>query len=143
MKAIFCMTLLMFAAAMATAPSILARDVILGPGESVQVGSDRVTCGTERGEADAPLRTTECQHWDEYSKTCLYEKAMLSFDGVECVEDCQYWDSYNNKCLYATQCEFSASQRVFVRTTCADFDSYDQACRRTTQEKIAGRHRGR
>lgn len=143
MKAMFCMKLALLATALLPAPVILARDIILGPGEAVQVGSDRVTCGADLGEAAAPLRTTECQQWDEYSKTCLYERAMLSFDGLECVEECQQWDSYNNKCLYATKCEFSASQRLFVRTTCADFDSYEQVCRRTKQEKIAGRHLGR
>lgn len=143
MKAFLYMTLVLLAAVLPPPPGILARDIILGPGESVQVGSDRVACGAERGEVAAPLRTTECQQWDEFSKTCLYERAMLSVDGLECMEECQHWDSFNNKCLYATQCEFSPAQRAFVRTTCADFDSYDQVCRRTKQEKIAGRQRGR
>lgn len=139
MKTIFCMALFLFAVLMSTS-DIQARDIVLGIGESVQVGNDRVTCGGGQDEVAAPLSTTDCQQWDDYSKTCLYERTVMSFNGVECVEECQQWDSYSKKCLYATKCEFNASQRLFVRTSCADFDTYDNVCRRTKQEKIIGSH---
>lgn len=142
MKIIFCTTLLLVAALL-PARSTLARDIVLGIGESVQVGNDRVTCGGGQGEVavpSSPLSTTDCQQWDDYSKTCLYERTVMSFNGVECVEECQQWDSYSKKCLYATKCEFNDSQRLFVRTSCADFDTYDNVCRRTKQEKIGGSH---
>ncbi|OIP46777.1 MAG: hypothetical protein AUK28_06890 [Desulfobacterales bacterium CG2_30_60_27] len=139
MKVLLGMTLLLVATLLA-APAIQARDIVLGIGESVQVGNDRVTCGGGQGEVAAPLSTTDCQQWDDYSKTCLYERTVMSFNGVECVEECQHWDSYSKTCLYATKCEFNASQRLFVRTSCADFDTYDNVCRRTKQEKIIGSH---
>lgn len=110
------------------------RELVLQPGESVQLGETRVTC-VDR-QADEPLRISECQYWDAYSKSCLQERVIISLGNLQCVEECQHWDSYGKICLYVTQCDFRADQHLFIQTSCKEFDKYEKKCRQTRQQKL-------
>lgn len=118
-----------------TAPSAWAKTIVLQPGESYTAGETTVVCGTGGGR-NAPLTRTECQHWDEFNKRCLYQRKIVTYGNVQCVEECQHWDDFNNECRFATACTYHAGQRRFVRTVCEEFDAFSATCVRTRQELI-------
>lgn len=122
-----------------------AREVRLQAGETYSDEDLLVIC--EGGSAAAPLDVLtlkECQHWDSFTKKCLYEKKIHSYRGLECTEECQHWDTFSQQCYYRTECEFHPDHKAFIRRTCAEFDDYSKQCLRVTETRIgpAGR-RGR
>jgi hypothetical protein len=107
--------------------------VRLAPGESVSLGATTVTCGTG---AAAPVELRDCQHWDKFNRSCLYEKTTLVAGDLRCENSCAVWDDFSGTCLYEARCRFLPSQSAFVRTTCADFDRFNKVCRREKDELI-------
>lgn len=120
-----------------TASSAWAKTIVLQPGESYTIGETTIVCGAN-GSRNAPLTRTECQHWDDFNKRCLYRRTIISHGNVQCVEECQHWDDFNNECRFATVCAYHAGQRRFVRTVCEEFDAFSATCVRTRQELIDG-----
>ena len=118
-------------------PELRAETVVLHPGESHRQGDLNVTC-VERRVA-RPLVLTDCQHWDDFDKRCLYERKVHSVGRLSCVEECQHWDDFNNVCEYASTCVFYPEHALFVRTTCEEFDSTSRRCLRQKEAKIAPR----
>ena len=118
-------------------PALRADTVVLEPGESFQAGDHNVTCVLQRRAQ--PLALSECQYWDDFDKKCLQERKVLSVGKLNCVEECQHWDEFNKVCEYATTCTFYPAQGGFIRTTCAEFDTYAHRCLRVHQEKLGGR----
>ena len=118
----------------ATAFQASAKNVILEAGETYQEESLNVICVDSKDAGSVSLN--ECQHWDEFNSKCLYERKIHIFHDLECIEECQHWDSFNSKCNYATKCTFFASQKLFIRTTCDEFDSFTNSCKRTKESKI-------
>ena len=113
---------------------VKAGEVRIKPGESVTVGSTTVTCTA--GNASAPVELRDCQHWDKFNRTCLYEKTTLVWKNLRCENSCQVWDDFSGACLFEASCRFIPSQEVFVRTTCADFDRFNKICRRKKDELV-------
>lgn len=110
------------------------KNVLLEVGETYQEESLTVMCVENKGAE--PVILKDCQHWDDFNKKCLYEKKTQSVHALECIEDCQHWDSFNNKCFYETKCSFYAAQKLFIRTTCEEFDTFTNTCKRTKETKI-------
>lgn len=118
------------------AGTVAAKEVSLDLGETYRQGDLIVTCGQPATDTDSPLALNNCQHWDEFNKTCLFEKTTYTYKTLECVEECQYWDKFNNTCNYRTKCTFSPPQKSFVRTSCEKFDDFNQTCVQTRDTKI-------
>jgi len=121
--------------------TLAARDVVLQPGEAYRDGT--VTVRYEEEGSETPIKTTECQYWDDFDKRCLYERTIhTSSHGLKCIEECQHWDSFNKRCDYATTCTYHPDQNAFVRKMCLEFDSFDQKCLREKEEIMhSPRHR--
>ena len=116
------------------APLAIAGTVVLQPGESYTSGETTIVCAPSGG--NAPLTRTECQFWDAFNNRCLYQRKIITFGSVECVEECQHWDDFAHECRFATTCVFHGRQRRFVRTVCEEFDTFSASCLRTRQELI-------
>lgn len=113
---------------------VTAREVLLGAGEVYRDKELTVRC-TE-GKGAQPIVLSDCQFWDDFTKTCLYERKTHHLGKRQCVEECQHWDSFNNVCHYATQCQFFPEQRAFVRVSCETFDAFANVCRKSKQELL-------
>lgn len=137
--------LLMLTGLFAAAAAAGAREVRLQAGETYQEDDLTVTCQAAGGprQATAPMSLRECQHWDDFKKKCLFEKNILTYGNLECVEECQHWDAFHKTCNYQTRCTFYPDHESFVRTTCDDFDDFKGKCLRTREEKIGPSGRGR
>ncbi|OKY75296.1 MAG: hypothetical protein BM485_10020 [Desulfobulbaceae bacterium DB1] len=124
-----------------------AKEVQLQPGESFREGDLTVTCRDDAAPAsgtDAGLiRLKECQYWDDFKKTCLFEKTTFVYKNLRCVEECRHWDSFNNVCLYQTRCVFHPEQGSFVLTDCAEFDDFSNKCLKHNEKLIGGSGRKR
>lgn len=121
-----------------------AREVRLQAGESFQENDLTVTCqAAGAGEAMAPLSVRECQYWDDFKQKCLFEKNILTYRNLQCVEECQHWDSFRNTCYYQTRCTFHPSHEAFVRNVCDEFDDFKNKCLRTREMKIGPSGRAR
>ncbi|MCK9294358.1 MAG: hypothetical protein M0P70_04690 [Desulfobulbaceae bacterium] len=124
-----------------------AREVRLQAGETYRKDDLTVTCQVAQaagaGQATAPMSLAECQYWDDFNNKCLFEKRILTYRNLECVEECQHWDSFRNTCDYQSRCTFYPEHESFVRTTCADFDDFKRQCLRTRETKIGPSGRGR
>jgi len=110
------------------------KNVLLEVGETYQEENLAVVCVESKGAE--PVIMKDCQFWDDFNNKCLYEKKIFVYHDIECLEECQHWDSFNNKCNYATQCSFYPSQKLFIHTICAEFDSFSHTCKRTKENKI-------
>lgn len=120
-----------------TVHPLQAKEVRLQPGESFRQGDLSVTCGDTGGEVGT-LELRECQFWDDFKKTCLFEKIIFVYNNLQCVEECRHWDSFNNVCHYQTRCVFHPGQQAFVLTDCSEFDDFSKKCVKT-REKVIGR----
>lgn len=122
-----------------------AREVRLQAGETYRDDDLIVTCQATAaaGQAMAPLSLAECQYWDDFNKKCLFEKNILTYRNLECVEECQHWDSFRNTCYYQTRCTFYPDHETFVRTVCDEFDDFKHKCLRTRETKIGPSGRSR
>lgn len=121
-----------------------AREVRLQAGETYRENDLTVTCqAADAGQAMAPLSLAECQYWDDFNNKCLFEKNVLTYRNLECVEECQHWDSFRNTCFFQTKCTFYPAHESFVRTTCDEFDDFKNKCLRTRETKIGPSGRGR
>jgi hypothetical protein len=123
-----------FFALLLAAPQVSASTVVLTPGESFTSGDTNVVCVPDG--SNTPLTRTECQYWDEFNKRCLYQRKIVTYGDIQCVEECQHWDDFKNECRFATRCVFHHGQRRFVRTACEEFDAFNATCLRTRQELI-------
>ncbi|MBU4261318.1 MAG: hypothetical protein KKC76_05490 [Proteobacteria bacterium] len=136
--------LLVFSGLLVTAATAGAREVRLQAGEIYQTDDLTITCqAADAGQAMAPLSVKECQYWDDFNNKCLFEKNILTYRSLECVEDCQHWDSFRNTCDYQSKCAFYPAHESFVRTTCDEFDDFKRKCLRTRETKIGSSGRGR
>ncbi len=117
---------------MATVAS--AKDIILHAGDSYSINGDNIVCLP--GKATTPLIIKDCQEWEEFGEVCLYERQVLSIAGKECEIKCQYWDDFNKVCKYETSCRYLPAHDTFISTTCIDFDSFNNKCRREKEEQI-------
>ena len=122
--------LLPLLALLLAAPPALASDIAPAAGESSTASA------ATRGQA--PLVRTECQFWDDFDKRCLYQRKIMTYGRMQCVEECQHWDDFANECRFATSCTFHRGQRRFVRTVCEEYDAFNATCLRTRQELIDG-----
>ncbi len=113
---------------------VRAGQVELAPGQSLTIGETTVTC---RGTAAiSPLELRDCQHWDKFNRTCLYEKRTQIWKELKCENSCEVWDDFNGICLYESKCRFVPEQELFIRTTCSDYDRFNKVCRRTSDQLI-------
>ena len=121
-----------------------AREIRLQPGETYREGDLALRCeAAGAGQAAAPLSLRECQYWDEFNKKCLFEKNILTYQNLECVEECQHWDAFRKTCYYQSRCTFYPDHGSFVLTTCDEYDDFKHKCLRTRESKIgqSGRQR--
>ncbi len=120
-----------------SASGVIAKEVQLRTGESYREGDLTVTC--QDGSADAGvIQLRECQYWDDFKKTCLFEKAIFVYKGLQCVEECRHWDSFQNVCHYQTRCVFYSDQGSFVLTDCVEFDDFSNKCLKKSERIIGG-----
>ncbi|MCJ7599925.1 MAG: hypothetical protein MUO63_00320 [Desulfobulbaceae bacterium] len=120
-----------------------AREVQLQAGETYREDDLTVRCEVAgAGQAIAPLSLRECQYWDDFNKKCLFEKNILTYRNLECVEECQHWDSFSKTCDYQSKCTFYSDHESFVRITCDEFDDFKHKCLRTRETKIGSSGRG-
>ncbi len=110
------------------------KNVLLEVGETYTEEGLNVICIDSKDAGAISIK--ECQHWDEFNSKCLFERKIHIYHDMECIEECQHWDSFNSKCNYATKCTFFAPQKLFIRTTCEEFDSFSKSCKRTKESKI-------
>jgi hypothetical protein len=135
--------LLILSGLLVAAATAGAREVRLQAGETYRQDDLTVTCeAADAGQAMAPLSLRDCQYWDDFNKKCLFEKNILTYRNLECVEECQHWDSFRKTCDYQSRCTFSPAHESFVRTTCDEFDDFKHKCRRTRETKIGPPGRG-
>jgi hypothetical protein len=129
--------LIMLAGFLAASATAGAREVRLRAGETFREGNLTLTCeAASAGQTMAPLSLRACQHWDDFNEKCLFEKTILTYGNLECVEECQQWDDFNKTCDYQTRCTFYPAHESFVRTTCDKFDKFKRNCLRTRETKI-------
>ncbi len=138
MRAVSGFVLLWVGLALVAGNPAFAKEIRLKKGEVYREGDLAVVCegGSGRVAGGQALAVRECQYWDEFVKTCLFEKTVYSHDGLECVEECQHWDSFNKRCDYQSRCVFHPGQQAFVHSTCAEFDDYSRKCLRVREERI-------
>lgn len=117
-----------------TSSAFAGHSVILAPGQTYRAGGDTVIC-TDGGTVK-PLAVTECQYWDDFNKKCLYKSTRYVLSGMECVEECQHWDRFFKRCDYAVSCTYHPAQGVFLKKSCADFDTFHKKCLRERQQII-------
>ena len=134
MSRIFCSAFLVLGLMVFTVPQTFGKNILLEVGETYQEENLSVLCVEKKGAE--PVIMKDCQHWDDFNKVCLYEKKIHVVHALECIEDCQHWDSFNNKCYYETRCMFYPSQKLFIKTTCDEFDTFSHSCKRTKESKI-------
>jgi hypothetical protein len=129
--------LLILAGLLMSAATAGAREVLLQAGETYRDGNLTIICETAgAGQTMAPLSLRECQYWDDFNEKCLFEKSILTYGSLECVEECQHWDDFNKRCDYQTKCTFYPTHESFVRSTCGKFDDFTRKCLRTRETKI-------
>ncbi|ANB02935.1 hypothetical protein ECTOBSL9_2462 [Ectothiorhodospira sp. BSL-9] len=108
---------------------VQAQTIILQEGESWERGGVQVWCGPPPSSV-RPIVITECQFWDDFDRTCLFERRIHRVGSQECVEECQHWDDFSSTCDFETRCEFHPDQGVFVHTRCEQFDDFFRTCER-------------
>lgn len=124
--------------------AIGAKEVRLQKGEVYRDRDLTVICeGAPAGAAASGqvLALRECQYWDDFTKKCLFEKIIYTYNNLECVEECQHWDSFNNTCDYQNKCAFYPGQEAFILSTCGEFDKFSRKCLRVREEKIGAGNR--
>jgi len=135
--------LLILAGLLVAAATAGAREVRLQAGETYRQDDLSVTCEAAGAvQTMAPLSLRECQYWDDFNKKCFFEKNILTYRNLECVEECQHWDSFRKTCDYQSKCTFYPAQESFVSTTCDEFDDFKHKCLRTRETKIGSSGRG-
>jgi hypothetical protein len=126
--------MILFTWTMLLASNVKAKEIQLAPGETYSKSDLTVTCG--QPTIDTPLALNDCQHWDDFSNKCLFEKTIYTNKNLECVEECQRWDKFTSTCFYQSKCTFYPSHMLFVQTTCEKFDDFNNACLKTKDTKI-------
>lgn len=124
------------AAVLLSASLCSAAEIVLKPGENYRAGELSVICVNEPGLPLVPFEIHDCQHWDDYEKSCLQESVRFVAGPLSCVEDCQHWDSYEKVCRFATECRYESGHRVFVRKECARYDDFEKKCLQVRERVI-------
>ncbi|MCM2279027.1 MAG: hypothetical protein NDJ89_13205 [Oligoflexia bacterium] len=55
-----------------------------------------LTCASDRGSISC---VAQCQRYDSYSQTCLYQSSCTENGNCIVSKTCDRWDSFNNICL--------------------------------------------
>lgn len=131
----------------------LAQTLILQPGERWQDNGLQIYCAPERSAAPehsprghgrptphpssaTPMILESCQYWDDFQRSCLFERRTHHVGSLQCVEECQHWDEFARRCLFQTQCTYHPDSRRFVRTQCERFDSFSGRCLQTQDQLL-------